>query len=129
MKIEHLALNVDDPVMMARWYCTNLGLTVKRRTLDAPFVHFLADDNDAVMLELYTNTDAPRLNPAELAPAALHLAFRSADVSADCERLRSAGASVEAAVHRIGDDTFAMLRDPWGFPLQLVQRGRPMLPE
>ena len=52
MKIEHTALNVEEPVLMARWYVEHLGLVVKRRTIDAPYAHFMADDGDSVMLEI-----------------------------------------------------------------------------
>lgn len=127
MKIEHTALNVEEPVLMARWYVENLGLQVKRRTTDAPFAHFLADDGDAVMLELYGNKEAPRLDFQSLTPAELHLAFVSTDVAADTSRLVAAGATIVADVHQLGADTFAMLRDPWGLPIQLVTRAERMI--
>lgn len=127
MKIEHTAFNVQEPVLMAKWYVDHLGLVVKRRTTDAPFAHFLADDGDTVMIELYGNRDAPVIDFPGLNPAEWHLAFSSADVAADTARLVAAGASVVADVHQLGDDTFAMLRDPWGVPVQLVKRGTPMI--
>ncbi|MEZ6124573.1 MAG: VOC family protein [Planctomycetaceae bacterium] len=127
VKIEHLAFNVKDPVLMARWYVEHLGLTVKRRTVDAPYAHFLADDGDTVMLEIYGNPQAPVPDYNTRTPAELHLAFSSRDVTADCRRLHAAGATIVADVHQLGDDTFAMLRDPWGLPLQLVKRGTPMI--
>lgn len=112
---------------MARWYVEHLGLVVKRRTADAPYAHFLADDGDTVMIELYGNRDAPVIEFASLNPAEWHLAFSSPDVAADTARLVAAGATVFADVHQLGDDTFAMLRDPWGVPIQLVKRGTPMI--
>ena len=127
MKIEHVAFNVEEPVLMARWYVEHLGLTVKRRTTDAPYAHFLADDGDTVMIEIYGNRDAPLPDYRNRNPAELHLAFSSKDVAADCIRLRTAGATVVADVHQLGDDTFAMLRDPWGLPIQLVKRGTSMI--
>ena len=127
MKIEHVALNVEEPVLMARWYVEHLGLTVKRRTTDTPYAHFLADDGGTVMLEIYGNRNAPLPDYRSMNPAELHLAFVSKDVAADCVRLRTAGATVVADVHQLGDDTFAMLRDPWGLPVQLVKRGMPMI--
>jgi glyoxylase I family protein len=127
MKIEHLAFNVPDPLNMARWYVEHLGLTVKRRAMDAPWAHFLADDSGTVMIEIYGNHTAPALNLPEVAPPALHLAFVSKDVAADVKRLTAAGATIVADVHLMGPDTFAMLRDPWGVPLQLVKRQVPMI--
>ena len=128
MKIEHLAFNVSDPVRMARWYVEHLGLKVKRRTMESPWAHFLADDSGTVMLELYGNTDAPRLDFPSVQPPALHLALLSIDLVADVRRLTSAGATIVADVHMLPTgDTFAMLRDPWGLPLQLVKRHSPMI--
>ena len=128
MKIEHLAFNVPDPLSMARWYVDHLGLTVKRRFVDPPYAHFLADDSGTVMLELYGNKDADYLNFPDVQPPALHLALVSADLAADVQRLTRAGATVVADVHTLpGGDSFAMLRDPWGLPLQLVRRQTPMI--
>lgn len=127
MKIEHTAFNVEEPVLMARWYVEHLGLQVKRRTTDAPYAHFLADDGGTVMIEIYGNKDAPLPDYRNMNPAELHLAFVSKNVAADSARLVSAGATIVADVHQLGDDTFAMLRDPWGLPVQLVERATPMI--
>lgn len=128
MKIEHVAFNVPDPLSMARWYVEHLGLKVKRRTMESPWAHFLADDSGTVMLELYGNMDAPKLNFPDVQPPALHLAFLSNDLAADVKRLTAAGATIVADVHTLPTgDTFAMLRDPWGLPLQLVKRLSPMI--
>ncbi|RLS52185.1 MAG: VOC family protein [Planctomycetota bacterium] len=128
MKLEHLALNVVDPLAMARWYVDHLGLTVKRRYLEAPWGHFLADDGGAVMLELYGNDKAPLLNLPQTAPSALHLAFVSRDVAADVERLTKAGATLVSGPETAANgDGLAMLRDPWGLCLQLVKRAQTMI--
>lgn len=127
MKIEHTAFNVEDPVLMARWYVEHLGLTVQRRTVDPPYAHFLADDGGSVLIEIYGNRKAPLPDYRQQDPAILHLAFVSQDVAGDTQRLAAAGATIVADVHQLGDDTFAMLRDPWGLPLQLVQRAQPMI--
>jgi len=127
MKIEHTAFNVEEPVLMGRWYVEHLGLTVKRRTTDAPYAHFLTDDSGTVMIEIYGNRDAPLPDYRTMNPAELHLAFVSSDVAADTQRLVAAGATIVADVHQLGEDTFAMLRDPWGLPIQLVSRTNPMI--
>ena len=128
MKIEHLALNVPDPVAMARWYVDHLGFSVKRRYVEPPYGHFLADDSGQVMLELYGNPAAEQLNLPALAPAALHLAFVTKDAAADIRRLVAAGATHVSGVDiATNGDELAMLRDPWGFALQLVKRSQPML--
>lgn len=128
MKIEHLAYNVTDPLNLARWYVEHLGFTVRRRMMEPPYAHFLADDSGTVMLEVYGNTEAPRLDFHAVEPPAFHLAFLSRDLAADVRRLTAAGATIVADVHTMpSGDTFAMLRDPWGVPLQLVSRREPMI--
>jgi len=52
MKLEHFALNVEDPVAMAEWYCTHLGLRVERQMEDSPFTTFLSDDSDKILIEI-----------------------------------------------------------------------------
>ena len=49
MDIEHLALNVPDPVGMAAWYVEHLGMRVLRKLDAAPFTHFLADGSGRVV--------------------------------------------------------------------------------
>jgi len=128
MKIEHLALNVPDPLAMARWYVDHLGLTVKRRFLEAPWGHLLADESGSVMIEIYGNAKAPALDLPSVAPPALHLAFLSRDIAADVARLSAAGATLVSGPETAANgDGLAMLRDPWGVCLQLVKRTQPMI--
>ncbi len=128
MKIEHTALQVEDPARMAAWYVAHLGLTVKRAETSSPFGHFLADDGDAVMLELYASPRVDVPDYRQMDPLLLHLAFRAGDVAAERTRLIAAGATpVGDVVHNANGDIVAMLRDPWGLPLQLVQRDVPMI--
>ena len=123
-----MAINVEDPLAMARWYVEHLGFTVKRHFVDPPYIHFLADDSGTVMIEIYGNPDAPVPPYRETNPLVLHLALVSDDVQADLTRLEAAGAT------RVGDiqstpqgDQLAMLQDPWGFAIQLVKRESPMV--
>ena len=128
MKIEHIAFNVSDPLNMARWYVEHLGFNIKRRMMESPYAHFMADDSGTVMLEIYGNAAASKLDFRSVEPPALHLAFVSHDVAADVQRLTSAGATIVANVHELPPgDTFAMLCDPWGVPLQLVKRKTAMI--
>jgi glyoxylase I family protein len=32
MKIEHFAINVADPIAMADWYVSNMGMTIVRKS-------------------------------------------------------------------------------------------------
>lgn len=128
MKLEHVALNVADPNATGRWYVTHLGLKIVRRFVDPPYGHFLADDSGTVMLELYGNPDFPLAATPESAPPTLHLAFVSTDVAADVQRLVAAGATLVGKVDQMpSGDIIAMLRDPWGVPVQLVKRAQSMI--
>ena len=128
MKIEHVAFNVSDPLEMARWYVDHLGMTVKRRTMDSPWAHFLADDSGTVMLEIYGNPDIPVPDYAGMNVMSLHLALVSEDVAADLDRLKTAGATViQDFTEAPNGDHMAIVRDPWGFAVQLVKRESPMI--
>ncbi len=128
MKIEHAAFQVEDPVAVSHWYVEHLGLTVKRSQPERPWGHFLADDGDAVMLEFYNNPRASVPDYRAFDPLMLHVAFLTADVPGTRARLMAAGATPEglAQVTPAGDE-MAMLRDPWGLAVQLIQRKSPML--
>ena len=128
MKIEHVAFNVPDPLAMGRWYVEHLGLQVKRRTVDPPYAHFLADDSGTVMIEIYGNDDAPVPDYAAFHPMSLHLAFVAKDMTQDIKRLTTAGAELILDPQTAPNgDVHAMLRDPWGFVIQLVTRAKPMV--
>ncbi|BCS32112.1 hypothetical protein TBR22_A13210 [Luteitalea sp. TBR-22] len=127
LAFEHLAVNVGDPVAVAEWYVTHLGMTVVRRG-DAPaHMHFLADASRRAMIEIYNNPVARADLYRDLHPVQLHVAFTSADPDADTERLVAAGAVlVEHQRHPDGSH-LVMLRDPWGLPIQLARRAVPMM--
>ena len=128
MKIEHTAYQVDDPVALAQWYVSHLGLRVKRAQSESPFGQFLADDGDAVMLEFYRQTSIPVPDYRSMDPMLLHLAFRTDDVPGTRARLIAAGATPEGDVVRTpSGDEVAMLRDPWGIAIQFVRRAEAMI--
>jgi len=128
MKIEHTAFQVSDPVALARWYVDHLGLRIKRAQSSSPFGHFLADDGDTVMLEFYNNPALPVPDYRAINSLALHVAYLTDDMPATFDRLVAAGASPENPM-RVSEtgDRVAMLRDPWGLPIQLITRAEPML--
>ena len=128
MKIEHMAIQVEDPISVERWYVDHLGMTVARSTKTSPFMHFLADDGGHVMIEIYNNPDVPVPDYQSLDPFLLHLAFASDDVLGDHKRLIDAGASSAGEIFSLETgDTLSMMRDPWGFPIQLCHRAEPMI--
>ena len=128
MKIEHVAFNVEDPLAMGRWYVEHLGFKVKRRTVDPPYAHFLADDSGTVMIEIYQNPQASIPDYRDANPLTLHLALVSGDVESDVRRLTTAGATLVGEIQLTPQgDQIAMLRDPWGVAIQLVKRQQPMI--
>ena len=127
MKIEHVALQVPQPAAAAEWYAANLGFRIHRAVDHRPVARFLADSSGSVMLEIYRNPKLPVPDYASMDPLLLHVAFVCDDVAGTVERLVKAGAVFVSGPDVSGGDEFAMLRDPWGVPLQLVRRAQPML--
>ncbi|MFB9862820.1 VOC family protein [Rufibacter immobilis] len=127
MKLEHFALNVEDPLAMADWYITHLGLRLVRQMKDAPYTTFLADDSGRIMVEIYLNP-ADQVPPYRtMDPLLVHLAFVSENPTEDRARLCAAGATLVSDQHLEDGSHLVMLRDPWGLALQLCKRGTPML--
>lgn len=129
IRIEHTAFNVSTPVEMARWYVAHLNMQIVREGPPPINARFLADADGHTMIEVYTNPPDAVPDYASMDPLQLHLAFMVHDVQDVRTRLIAAGATAvdQIAVTAAGD-RLAMLRDPWGLPLQLVQRADPMLP-
>jgi uncharacterized glyoxalase superfamily protein PhnB len=127
MKIEHAAWQVADPVAVADWYVAHLGMSVVRSGGPPSNMRFLADATGRTMLEIYHNSAAPLMDYPTTNPLVLHLAFAVEDVIAERDRLVAAGATVaDDAGYTPAGDHMAMLRDPWGFALQLIRRKEPM---
>lgn len=125
MQFEHFALNVPDVRKMSRWYVDHLGLKIARVREDSPFTHFLADETDRIVVELYSNPAAPYPDYASQLPLVFHIAFVAKDARAIRPILEKAGATffIEEA---FPDGTILlMMRDPWGVPLQFCQRTKP----
>ena len=127
-QFEHFAMNVADPVAVSAWYCRHLGMRVTRQGGAPTHMHFLADCSGRVVVELYRSASEPVPPYATQHPQILHLAFATDDAAADQQRLIAAGATAEGdlTVTDAGD-RLVMLRDPWGFALQLCQRVAPMV--
>ncbi|MEX1063503.1 MAG: VOC family protein [Balneolaceae bacterium] len=129
MKIEHFAFNVEDPRGMADWCVEHLGLRIVRQKKEAPYLTFLADSSGRVMIEIYRDPadQVPDYNSMD--PLIVHLAFVSEDCETDKNRLLKEGASLVAEDKLEDGSHMVMLRDPWGFPIQLWKRAAPMLTE
>jgi glyoxylase I family protein len=128
IRLEHVALNVENPAGMAKWYCENLGMKIVRKGPPPINMRFISDAGGNMMLEIYHNPPDAVPDYASMNPLMLHIAFMVDDVKGTCRKLVAAGAAVagEAAVTDSGDE-LAMLRDPWGVPIQILKRANPML--
>src|SRR5436309_1857774 len=128
MDIEHVALNVADPVALADWYVRHLGMRVVRQVDSGPRTRFIADGAGRVVLEVYRQ-QAPVPDYAAMDPMVLHVAFKVDDVAAVRQRLLDAGATPagEVVTTETGD-VMAFLHDPWGVTIQLVRRAQPLMP-
>jgi len=123
MKFEHFAANIEDPPAVAAWYAEHLQMKIVRHVGEPTHMHFLADATGRVVMELYNNP--PDLVPDYAAqdPQVLHIAFAVEDMDDAISRLQAAGATKVGGPGRTPfGDLLAMLRDPWGFAIQLTQR-------
>ncbi|GEO07344.1 hypothetical protein AAE02nite_50080 [Adhaeribacter aerolatus] len=127
MKLEHFALNVENPLAMAAWYVDNLGLRIVRQNPEAPFTTFLADDSGRIMVEIYLNPPDEVPPYRTMNPLLVHLAFVSENPDVDKDRLVKAGATLVSDQHLTDGSHLVMLRDPWGLAVQLCKRGQPLL--
>jgi len=126
MKLEHIALNVADPVAVADWYCRHCGLRVVRHIPQPAQTHFLADDDSSV-LEIYCNPPDQVPDYRSMNPLQFHLALASADPIADSQRLVAAGAEIIDEIRPPDGSHLIMMKDPWGLALQLCKRAFPLL--
>ena len=130
MKMEHVGIQVSDPIQMSEWYCRHLGFRVMRQQEASPFTAFLCDSSGSIMIEIHHHLDVLVPDYAHTDPLVLHLAY---DVGAEpievvAQRLLAAGAtSAKDLVTTPAGDRLWMLRDPWGLALQLVKRAQAML--
>lgn len=125
---EHIAFNVLDPQAVVKWYVENLGMKVMRAGGPPTYTTFIADSGAHMMIELFHNADYPVLELAKINHMSLHLAFMVGDIAVTEAKLLAAGATtVEDVTTTPSGDKVLMLRDPWGLPIQFVQRVKPML--
>lgn len=124
MIFEHFALNIANLGEVVSWYVQHVGLKVVNQQKESPFMTFLADSSNRVILELYHRPDERITNFAEQHPLTFHVAFVSENAKEDRLRLEKRGASFIEEVKKEDGSHLVMLRGPWGLPLQLCQRAR-----
>ena len=127
--LEHTAIDVADPVAVAKWWVENLGFEITSQRDDVTHTTFIVDKTGKIALELYRAKDAPSApDYHSMRPLALHFGFVSDDVDADIARLTAAGATLVVHEKAPGFDG-AMMKDPFGISIQFVKRARQILKE
>lgn len=128
IRLEHVAINVENPEAMVKWYCENLGMKLLRKGHPPVNMHFISDAGGNMMLEVYNNPPDAVPDYRSMNTLSLHIAFMVDDVKATCRKLTAAGATIvsDVSITASGDE-LAMLRDPWGVPIQFLKRAEPML--
>ncbi len=124
MIFEHFAINVNNVDAVVKWYVSHLGLKVVNQQKELPFMTFLADSSDRVIMELYQRADAMMTNFAIQHQLTFHVAFVSENAQKDSDRLQAEGATFIEEVYKEDGSHLVMLRDPWGMPLQLCERSQ-----
>lgn len=127
MKIEHFAFNVADPEAVAEWYVANLGMSVARKMDGGPRTHFLKDSSGQVMIEVYNNPPNEVPPYKDMNPLIVHLAFVCENPDGKRAELEKVGATFVEEVKPGEGSHLVMMRDPFGFSIQLCKRGIPML--
>ena len=118
---EHVAFNVADAAAVTKWYVDNMGMKV-------PKAGFVSDAAGRMMFEIYHKTDAKVMDLKQIDPNSFHIAFETSNIQPMIDKLVKAGATVAKPLS--GSDTgdsVVTLRDPWGLPIQLVKRAKPLL--
>jgi catechol 2,3-dioxygenase-like lactoylglutathione lyase family enzyme len=126
--VEHIAWQVEDPPAVADWYVKHLGFRIVRRNDDPAKTHFIADASGRCVVEIYHNPAASVLDYKRMHFLQLHLAFQVTDPTATRDQLLAAGCTIAEDVRTTpAGDELCMMRDPFGFAIQLCKRARPMM--
>ncbi|HEV2295644.1 MAG TPA: VOC family protein [Tepidisphaeraceae bacterium] len=127
LNVEHVAWQVEDPEAVAAWYVDHLGFRVVRKNDDPARTHFIADGAGKVVVEIYNNPAAERPDYSRQHPLLLHLAFASDDPAGSRDALLKAGCTIADELRQTpAGDTLVMMRDPFGFAIQLCKRAKPL---
>ncbi len=128
VRLEHVAINVEDPAAMAEWYRENLDMKIIRKGEPPANMRFISDAGGNMMLEIYNNPPDAVPDYPSMDPLSLHIAFMVDDVKSITRKLIAAGATIAVDVNTTpAGDELVILRDPWGVPIQFLKRAEPML--
>jgi catechol 2,3-dioxygenase-like lactoylglutathione lyase family enzyme len=109
---------------MGEWYRDYLGFQIIRSAgNDEDGVSFVVDDGGNTILELGRLPEGPPLDSRNLLPLQLHIAVECEDPTAEAARLVAAGAEfLGESPRNARPGEKILLRDPWGYTIQLVNR-------
>ena len=125
---EHIGINVKDPIAAAKWYSENLNMKIIREGTAPNYSTFVADSSIHMMIEFNYNKDFPTIDSLNFNYDSFHLAFNVPDINKIKEKLLKAGATVLSDLRKTDSgDQVLVLKDPWGLPIQFVQRVKPMI--
>ena len=128
VRLEHVALNVADPVKTAQWYVDNLGMKILREGPAPTNARFLADADGNMMLELYRNPPDAVPNYASMDPLVAARRVSWSMTWKPSEQAPRRGRHGDGRGHdHSGRRQITMLRDPWGLAIQFIRRANPML--
>jgi uncharacterized glyoxalase superfamily protein PhnB len=128
MRLEHLALMMEDPIAAVKWYVENLGFTILKEMDSSPYHHFIIDSSKCMIIEIFLIPDKKIINYKAVDPAIMHLGFNVQNIKETYKRMIGKGATiVNELSNNENGDSVAMLRDPWGVPIQLIKRKKSLL--
>lgn len=127
MKYLHTMVRVTDLDVSIDFYCNKLGLTLlKRNDYERgrfSLVYLCAPGDESAQLELTYNWDRETYT---MGRAFGHVAYRVDDIYAVCERLASAGVTINRPPR---DGYMAFVRSPDNVSIELLQAGEPLPPQ
>jgi lactoylglutathione lyase len=120
-------VRVTDLDVSIDFYCNKLGLTLlKRNDYERgrfSLVYLCAPGDESAQLELTYNWDRETYT---MGRAFGHVAYRVDDIYAVCERLASAGVTINRPPR---DGYMAFVRSPDNVSIELLQAGEPLPPQ
>ncbi len=128
IRFEHIGINVKDPVAAAKWYSENLNMKIVREGTAPNYSTFIADSSLHMMIEFNYNKDYPTIDSLNFNYDSFHLAFSVLNINLMKDKLLNAGATILSDLRKTDSgDQVLVLKDPWGLPIQFVQRVKPMI--
>ncbi|MEA9391111.1 lactoylglutathione lyase [Acerihabitans sp. TG2] len=126
MRLLHTMLRVTDLQRSIDFYTKILGMRLLRTSENTEYKYTLAfvgytEETDGAVIELTYNWGVDHY---DLGSAYGHVALGVDDVTATCDRIRSAGGLVtrEAGPVKGGSTIIAFIQDPDGYKIELIEQ-------